>query len=146
MHSYRLVSLMSLAPAMTGCGTDPFVCSDELVALTAAVVHGTGQPLTGLSVTDTVLRTGAVLEVTAGLPPSDLPAAGLPVTMIFSDEFREAILAVGDEVIVVVTAGGHSGSGRYQFGSDGCHVQKLAGPDTLVVPSQDWLGTAARAA
>ena len=134
MHYFRLISVLSLGAAMTGCGTDPLVlCSDQLVALTAAVVNDTGQPLTGLSVTDTVLRTGAVLEVTADSPPSNLPAVGLPATMIFSDEFREAIHATGDEVVVVVSAEGHSGSGRYQFGSDGCHVQKLAGPDTLVV-------------
>jgi hypothetical protein len=103
------------------------------VGLTAAVVNSAGQPLAGLSVTDTVLRTGAVLDVTASLPATSLPADGLRSLMIFNDSFIEAVLPAGDEVVVVVTAGGRSGTGRYSFGSDGCHVQKLAGPDSLVV-------------
>jgi hypothetical protein len=133
MHYLRLTSTISLCVAMSGCSTEPVVCTDQLVALTATVVNSVGQPLAGLRISDTVVRTGAVLDVTAGAPPTDLLANGLPAAMIFSDAFIEAVLPTGDEVVVVVTAGGHSGSGRYHFGSDGCHVQKLAGPDTLVV-------------
>jgi len=69
-----------------------------------------------------------VLDVTA-----TTPSIGPGVT-IFSDGFLQAIRASGDEVIVVATAAGRSGSADYRFGSDGCHVRKLAGPDTLVIP------------
>jgi hypothetical protein len=53
---------------------------------------------------------------------------------IFSDAFLNAIEPAGGDVMVVATAGSRAGSARYRFGSDGCHVRKLAGPDTLVVP------------
>ena len=53
---------------------------------------------------------------------------------IFSDGFWQEIAPVGDEVIVVASAAGRSGRANYRFGADACHVRKLAGPDTVVVP------------
>jgi hypothetical protein len=129
----RLICLVGVGGGVSGCGTDPVVCTDEFVAVTAAVVNGTGQALTGLRVHDTVVRTGAIVDITAQTPPGDLPAEGLPAVPIFTDAFKNAIRPAGDAVSVVVSAGDHSASARYEFGTDGCHVQKLAGPDTLVV-------------
>jgi hypothetical protein len=133
MYYFRLVWTVSLCAALSGCGTEPVFYPDEVVVLTATVVNGVGQPLAGLSVTDTVSRTGEILHVSAGSPSTDLPADGSQATTIFSDAFIQAIMPTGDDVVVAVTAGGHSGSGRYRFGANGCHVQRLAGPDTLVV-------------
>jgi hypothetical protein len=133
MGCVRLVCLVSLASGVSGCGTDPVVCTDEFVVLTAAVANSTGQALAGLSIRDTVLRTRTVIDLTAATPPADLPAQGLPAVPIFSDAFESAIHPAGEAVAVVVTAGDHSTSARFEFGSDGCHVQKLGGPDTLVV-------------
>ncbi len=124
---------MGLTAALAGCGTDPGICLPNFEELHVAVVNATGQSLAGIGVTDTVLRSGAVLEVAALLPPDNLPAEGLPGVVIFSDEFIGEILPLGDEVAVVLKAGGHQASGRYRFGSNGCHVHKIAGPDTLVV-------------
>lgn len=61
-----------------------------------------------------------------------LPGA-CPCVPIFSNPFKDEILGTGEAVAVVVTAGDQSASGRYEFGSDGCRVHKLAGPDTLEV-------------
>jgi hypothetical protein len=101
------------------------------VALTATLVNGSGQTISGVSVTDTVVRTRAILEV--GSPAIDLPPDGIAAVGIFSDAFIQTVLPFGEDVVVAVTADGASGSARYRFESDGCHVQKLAGPDTLVV-------------
>ena len=131
MYYARLVWLISLAPVATGCDTDPLVCTDELVAITATVVNRTAQAFPSLSVRDTVLRTETVLDITAEHPSVGLPADGVPALIIFSDAFKDAIRPTGEAVAVVVTAGDHSASARYEFGTDGCHVQKLAGPDTL---------------
>ena len=129
MHRFRPVLTLSLCAALSGCSTDPLVCTAVFATITASVVDGAGQPLSGVGVTDTVRRTGAVLDVTGSSPP-----IGLGTVAIFSDAFLQAVAPAGDEVIVVATAGGRSGSANYRFGSDGCHVRKLAGPDTLVVP------------
>jgi hypothetical protein len=129
---YRLIYLVGLAVGVGGCGTDPVSCTDEFVAVTAAV-NGTGQALTDLRVHDTVIRTGAIIDITAQTPAGDLPAEGLATVPIFTDAFRNEIRPTGDAVSVVVSAGARSASARYEFGTDGCHVQKLEGPDTLVL-------------
>jgi hypothetical protein len=103
------------------------------VALTAAVVNHTGQAFASLNVRDTVLRTGTILDVTAEHPSGDLPVAGAATVIVFSDAFTTAIRSSGDSVAVALTVGPYSTSARYSFGTDGCHVRKLAGPDTLVV-------------
>lgn len=133
MNYARVVWLVSLAPGATGCGNDPLICTDELVVITATVVNLTGQTFTGLTIRDTVLRTETVLDITAEHPSSGLPADGIPALIIFSDAFKNAILLAGEAVAVAITAGDHSASARYEFGTDGCHVRKLAGPDTLEV-------------
>lgn len=128
MYRFRPTWALSLCPMLSGCGTDPIVCTASFETITAVAVDGAGQPLSDVTVTDTVRRTGAVLNVTA-----NTPSIGPGVT-IFSDGFLQTVRASGDEVIVVATAAGRSGSADYRFGSDGCHVRKLAGPDTLVIP------------
>ena len=129
MHNRTLVSIAGLCAALSSCGTEPRACTAVFVGLSATVVDAAGQPLSGVSITDTVRRTGAVLDVTAG-SPSTSPGT----VIIFSDAFLQAVAPAGDDVIVVATVGERAGSGAYRFGSDGCHVLKLAGPDTLVVP------------
>jgi hypothetical protein len=133
MRDARLVWLICLAPGTTGCDNDPLVCTDELVAITAPVVNLTGQALPNLSVRDTVVRTQTVLDITAEHPSGDLPADGISSLIIFSDAFKDAIRPSGEVVAVALTAGDHSASARYEFGTDGCHVQKFAGPDRLEV-------------
>jgi hypothetical protein len=74
-----------------------------------------------------------VLDLSAEHPSGDLRIEGPTTVIIFSDASKDAIHPTGDAVAVTVTAGNHSASARYEFGTDGCHVQKLGGPDTLEV-------------
>jgi len=128
MCRFRPIWVLGCCAASSGCGTGPSACTASFAMVTAAVVDGSGQALSDVSVTDTVRRTGTVLEVTQTPPPFDPGTA-----VIFSDAFLSAVFPAGDDVSVVATAAGRSGSAQYRFGSDGCHVRKLAGPDTLVV-------------
>lgn len=129
MHRTRLILALGLCPLLSECGTDPAVCTASWAMVAATVVDGAGQLLEDVSVTDTVRRTGVVLDVT-----STNPSVELEGVLIFSDAFLRTVKPSGDEVIVVATAAGRSGSADFRFGSDGCHVRKLAGPDTLVIP------------
>jgi hypothetical protein len=133
MGCSRLVSLASLVAGVSSCSTDPLVCTDELVALTATVVNRTGEALPSLNVRDTLLRTGTVLDVSAEHPSGELAIEGAATVIIFSDAFKSAIRPSGEPVAVALTVGDHSASARFEFGTDGCHVQKLAGPDTLAM-------------
>jgi hypothetical protein len=128
----RILIATGVSAGLSGCGSDKLVaCAEDIETITATVVNQVGQPLAGLEVTATVRRTGTVLTLTQS-PVQELPSAGGSV-MVFSDEFQRNIRPGGEDVSVVVTAGGHSGSGLFRFGSNGCHVQKLSGPDSLTV-------------
>jgi hypothetical protein len=127
MCRFQPTLMLGFCAALSGCDTSPSVCTASFAMITATVVDGTGQALSEVSVTDTVRRTGAVLDVTQDIPPLDPGTA-----VIFSDAFLSAIRPAGDDVTVVATAEAGVGSAQYRFGSDGCHVRKLAGPDTLV--------------
>ena len=133
MGDARLIWIVGLAAGASGCGTDPLVCTDEFVAVPVAVANRTGQALPNLIVRDTVLRTKVVLDITAEHPSGSVPAEGVSTVIVFSDAFEDAILPSGEPVAVAVTAGRRSANALFEFGTDGCHVQKLAGPDTLKV-------------
>lgn len=129
----RLLCLAGTAAVSSGCGTDPVFCTDASVVVTAVIVNRTDQAFASLSVRDTVLRSGAVLDISAQHPSGALPAESGASVVVFSDGFMETILSPSEVVAVGVTAGGLSASARYEFGNDGCHVRKVAGPDTLEI-------------
>ena len=84
--------------------------------------------MSNLAVSDTVVRTRAGFDVAQdGL----LNAAGTVV--VFSDSDAGDVRPTGDSVRVTGTGIGKRFSAMYQFGTDGCHVRKIAGPDTVVV-------------
>jgi hypothetical protein len=132
MYYFRSVTAVGICIALSGCGTEPLICTQELVGVSVAVINGAGQPLDALSVTDTVKRTGAVLHMTSALAPPEVPIEG-GHAIVFSDDFIEEVRRGGDDVVVVMTAGGRVTSSVFRFGSNGCHVQKIAGPDSLVI-------------
>jgi hypothetical protein len=120
------VSLM-LAP-LVGCGDQAAspVCTALFALIPLTVQAQNGAPVSGLTISATVLRTGqsfVVPQIGAGAPGT---------YVVFDDNFRDRIRASGDSVRV-------SGSGTLHFTQDfrfdvpgGCHVRKVAGPDTVV--------------
>jgi len=123
-----LVVLVLLAGA-AGC-TDQMpgqVCTALFAYIQVAVQSKTGQPIQGLSISDSVLRTGAVFTV----PQSGVPnAPGSYV--VLDDNFRNQLRTSGDSVRVTGYEGGEVFSTLYVFDvPDGCHVQKVSGPDTV---------------
>lgn len=87
-------------------------------------VQKNGALVHGLSITATVLRTNQSFTV---------PQGGIPDGryVVYDDSFRDRIRASGDSVRI-------DGYGTMQFSTGfridvpgGCHVRKLAGPDTV---------------
>ena len=132
MRGFLLLCLVGTLTFVGGCSTEePRACAQLLELVAANVANHSGQPLIGLSVTDTVHRTRAVLPVLIGSADT-LPVDSTRVVPIFPDSLRSTLAPFGDDVIVVVSANGRSASAVYRLAFDGCFVQKLAGPDTLV--------------
>jgi hypothetical protein len=130
--NYGALVLAALATALAGCGTEPAVCSAELTAITTSVVNRTGQALPFPQVVDTVVRTGAVLELGVNTPEIALTEDSAQPVVILNDDFLGRVRPEGDVVVVTVRAGDHVTRGQYVLGSNACHVQQLAGPDSLV--------------
>jgi hypothetical protein len=126
----RIMAALGLAVSVSDCNSDILICSADAEAIQITIVNQIGQPLDGLQVVDTVRRTGRVLALPPAAAPLGVPAEGGP-TAVFTDDFLHDVRPGGDDVVVVVSAGGHSTSGTFRFGSNGCHVEKLSGPDSL---------------
>ena len=122
---------MALAAALAGCGTEPIICSAELVSITATVVTRTADALPHPQVVDTVVRTGAVFTFPANPQVPALPVGSARPVVILSDDFESQVRPAGDQVVVTLHAGGRVARGEYLLGSDGCHVRKVEGPDSI---------------
>lgn len=105
------------------------VCTASFAFIPVTVRDSSGNPVAGLSIADTVIRTQQGFLV----PQSFGFAAGTYV--VLDDGFRDRLRPTGESVQV----SGFNGVTRFTatFTFDvpgGCHVRKLSGPDTIVVP------------
>ena len=118
MPQNRLNVLLGWIALVGGCdSTDPHICAVPAAALTISVRNGTGQALGGLTVTDTVRRSGAVLNIVSAAMPDTLPVAGLDYLTVATNEMDPPFRPTGDDVAVVVAADGHVGTGVYRLDS-----------------------------
>jgi hypothetical protein len=108
----------------------PTECTALFAYVTATVVDSTQTPVTGLSISDTVVRTreGFVVGQIGFLNPG--------AYVVFSDNFSSKIRGSGDSVVVT----GSTATGAAKFAEtfvfdvpDGCHVQKVSGPASVIV-------------
>lgn len=104
------------------------VCTESFAYIQVRVQSSGGLPLNGISISDSVLRTGAQFTV----PQSGVVSApGMYV--ILDDNFRGQIRTSGDSVRVRGHEGGEVFSTNFVFDvPDGCHVRNVAGPDVIV--------------
>ena len=104
------------------------VCTAQVVALALVVRAPDGSPVPGLTISDTILRTRQAITYS---PPPIASRARI----IFDDSFRTTIRPEGDSVRVAGTTGTTGFSANFIFDVPyGCHVSKLAGPDSVTVP------------
>ncbi len=104
-------------------------CTEQFVTVTTIVVDGAGVPVVDAVVTSTLVRTGEILL------PTTLALFTPGTYVIMDDGARSKLLPAGDSVRVDARrAGGPSATADYLIDvPGGCHVNKLLGPDTLIV-------------
>ena len=104
------------------------VCTQDFRFLIITVKDGSGQPVTGVTLTITQVRTGQVLAVQQGVP-----TAGTYV--ILDDSFKSQISSTAETIHVVGQKGTSSFAVDYsvQVDSCGCHVSKVSGPDSVTL-------------
>jgi hypothetical protein len=121
--------LLSLL-ALSACGLDGGdVCDASFLSIYVTVIDTLGAPVDSVTATVRLLRTGAVLHPNANDPG---PAAGGGF-LLANDADLRVLGPGGDDVAAVVTKGTLSAHGAYLLADGGCHVSKVAGPDTLVL-------------
>jgi hypothetical protein len=124
-----LYGLLAIIVAASGCSSDSQAACTTLFATSGVVVlDSVGAPVSGIVVTDTVVRTGHSLVI-AQFPTGILDGHAT----VFTDAEQGDVLASGDAVVATGTLGVRSFRASFVFGSDGCHLQKISGPDTVVV-------------
>lgn len=119
----------TLALALNGCDEAARVmCSDELRTVRIAAVDSTGAAVAGAFETSTLIRTGQVLPITAIMDP--VPGH----YVILDDGDIPHLHPGGDSIAVSLVLGEASAGATYHFDvPNGCHINKVSGPDTLVV-------------
>jgi hypothetical protein len=127
----RILATIATLGALTACKNEGAgaICTASFAFIPVTVRDSSGNPVTGLSIADTVIRTqqGFLVPQSFGL------ASGTYV--VLDDGFRDHLRPTGESVQV----SGFNGATRFTatFTFDvpgGCHVRKLSGPDTVVVP------------
>jgi hypothetical protein len=118
------------ASMVASCGSDGGgqACTDLFAFITATAINGSGQPVSNLAIRDSVIRTATGFDISQ---EGTLNSAGTIV--VFSDSYLANVRESGEPVLVSGTGAGLGFAAGYQFGTDGCHVRKISGPDTVVV-------------
>lgn len=129
--SRQIVTTIATLVGLAGCTSEGAagICTASFAFVPLTVRDASGNPVAGLSIADTVIRTqhGFLVSQSLGLP------AGTYV--ILDDGLRNQIRASGEVVQVSGFNGGTRFSATFTFDAPGgCHVRKISGPDTVIVP------------
>jgi hypothetical protein len=125
----RLGVALAVVPAIMCGGPTGLVCTEVFATYTVVVTDTARAPVAGASLVVTLQRTGASLT-----PQSSIiyPAA---TYLLLDDGARPALRETGDEIHAVVSKAESSVEADYLFDVPGrCHIHKVSGPDSLVLP------------
>lgn len=126
----RAVSFASLLVPLLGCADQSTVCTAEFAMVPLTVLTQGGAPVSGLTISATTLRTGQSYGI------SQQNGIGGPgAYIVFDDGLRDRIRSSGDPVRVTGSDAAPRFTADFVFDiRGGCHVRKVAGPDTVRVP------------
>lgn len=141
MKTFRLILMpLILSWALGAC--EPMnmetVCTEVFKTSKLTVLsEENGQPVDSLAITVTDKSSGAIYELcseeAADLCPAGTPELDGGQYLIFHDGFKDRVNMQGETIIVEGQKEGIYFRQEYTFGSDDCHIRKIAGPDTIHV-------------
>jgi hypothetical protein len=129
-RSARQLWVMVVLPAAIQCSSPTgAACTAEFVTYPVIVTDPADSPISDAHLTVTVRRTGQRLT------PQTLIMYIAGTYPLIDDGARPAQRETGDELRVVASTADASIEADYVFDvPGGCHVHKVSGPDTLVLP------------
>lgn len=138
-QTLTLWSLMLILAFMfascTSDNTGERICTEEFVVHTITVLQPDGQPADSVSINVRNKESGDLYDVCQ----NDLCNANgqQGQYVIFHDSFQGEISKEQENIVVSGTKDSLSFTEDYSFYDDGCHVRKIAGPDTVNLQHTD---------
>lgn len=127
---YRMAAAGLVLAFLVGCDDDDrVVCTEEFRTAVVTLVDAGGAPVLGADVRTYLVRTGERVPVTSIL---DL----IPGSYLILDDNAVRLIEGDDEAFRVTADAGAAGAAEatYRFAApNGCHIEKVSGPDTLTV-------------
>ena len=125
---HRIVAAAVLS--LIGCAeasSNSCACTEEFRTYVIVVVNAVGTPVANLTPSVTLVRTGQPITPLASPVGGTYPA--------FSDAELPLVQSSGDLVRFEVASGQASGTADITFAATPCrcHIEKVSGPDTLVL-------------
>lgn len=106
---------------------DGDLCTTDFAMVQVTAVTAAGEPVAGLTIRDSLTRTGHAFDVT------QMSGTRLGDYQVFTDGHRRELPREIEAVRVTGTDGARGFSADFVFRADGCHIAKVRGPDTVVV-------------
>ena len=130
--------LFALPLLLAGCSVfegdeHPRACTDQYVSYTVDVRLPDGAPADSVSITAENERTGQVYGPCNGIIADGVGCGESGTYTVYTDAQESATSRAGDDVTVRGTRGDLAFEAAFRFRTDGCHVDKLAGPDTVTL-------------
>jgi len=124
-----LASGCSLVRNNDGDGDGQCMCTMEFRTVTVNVVDGSGEPVTGLTVTVTNERTGAVLDVNQ----DNASPFGTGIYAVASDANTNDVSVAGDRLRFHAEGNGLTADAVFVVSRDACacHITKDSGPESI---------------
>ncbi|HEX6981699.1 MAG TPA: hypothetical protein VF181_02965 [Balneolaceae bacterium] len=132
MSTTRKIILLILAlPLLSSCSNPEIseVCTGIFITHTLTVLTPEGEPADSVQITVSNKETGNEYDV-CNPTICDEPPRSNPY-VIFHDGFSEKVDSDGEEIIVRGTKGDKGFTEQFTFRDDGCHIRKVAGPDSV---------------
>lgn len=111
----------------------PFVCTDEFVMYSVTVLDPTGEPADSVQIEVSNKETGNIYDVCEGNLCNEIHTG---TYTIMHDGFFGDISKSGEKILVEGTKEDLQFKEEYAFRSGDCHIEKLAGPDTVSLASK----------
>ena len=122
----RLLVLLTLLALLAGCDSSELHdCTTDFRSITVEVVDADGEPVSGLNTETINTRTGTRVQ------SRPLDSGTSNVYAVLTD-LQEIVTREREPITFVAFNDRVRATGGFEIGFDGCHINKLSGPNRIV--------------
>lgn len=127
--------LVLIIPTLQSCSSskEPVVCTDIFKMINVTVLNQNGEPADSVQINVMDKKSGERYEICGGSLSGTCPELRPGRYVIMHDGLRRQLQTKRKNIIVEGTKGNYQFKAEYSIIPTECHVQKIAGPDTLTL-------------